>query len=913
MMKYEDKNYACPHCGYVEESKAEDSLHMIPGSILRERYIVGKVLGFGNFGITYIGWDATLEQKVAIKEYLPSEFSTRVPGQANVTVFTGDKAEQFGDGLSKFVEEAQRLAKFHQEDGVVRIFDSFEENNTAYIIREYLQGESLEARLRREKTMPVDDAIKLLMPIIKSLEVIHRHGIIHRFIAPDNIFLSTDGRVKLIDFGAARFATTSHSRSLTVIIKPGYSPEEQYRSLGDQGSHTDVYAIGATLYRMVTGIVPPDAFERRAYFEGKKKDILKPIAKFAKDISENQETAILNAINVRIEDRTQNMSALAKELTTKPPEKVTRLYGKISKLPLYNLPLWAKIGFPAAMFVIITLGIFRAFAPSEILPPLINDGQTRVPSVISNDIAQAEERLRDAELSFLIVGRDSSDRIPENLVLSQSINAGDVVAVNTTVEVRISEGAEPTPEGEIPDLVYLTLDDARRVLVEMGMNIGVDYAASENTAIGLVISQNPAAGASSVDVTMVSVVISTGQPRSDDDVIEDEETTEPTGEPEPPEPTIAPTSSPAAVTTPAPEPTPEPTIAPTTAPTPSPQPVSNERMTVAAAGSHTGYVISSSGALWAWGSNSSGQIGDGTTVNRFNPVRISGVYTAVSGGSSHTMAIRNDNSLWAWGGAGRLGDGTANGQLSPIRIMDNVVAVSAGNFHTAAITNDRNLWAWGHNNNGQLGDGTTVARHSPVRIIADVSAVSVGESHTMAITSDGNLWAWGWNEHGQLGNGSNRNVNEPTFIMENVRAVSAGNHHSMVIRTDGSLWSWGRNGSGQLGRGSTSARQNRPEKILDDVLTVSAGFNHTVAIRADRSLWAWGANDRGQLGDGTNTNQSSPVRIMDNVAHVSAGHSFTIAIKTDGTVWAWGHNVEGQLGDSGNASSRNSPVQIFVD
>ena len=284
MELFGDEFEICPHCGYIVGTHAEEAIHMEPGTILHDRYIIGKILGYGGFGITYIGWDGKLEQKVAIKEYLPGEFSTRMPGQSQVTVFNGEKSEQFHDGLKKFIDEAKRLAKFQNEPGIVKIFDSFEENETAYIIMEYLDGETLTDYLKREKTIPEDQAVNMLMPVMNSLQTVHAEGLLHRDIAPDNIFLTKTGEVKLIDFGASRYATTSHSRSLTVIIKPGFSPEEQYRSRGDQGPYTDVYALAATLYKMITGKTPPDAMERRAKYENQNKDILEEPHKLNKDM-----------------------------------------------------------------------------------------------------------------------------------------------------------------------------------------------------------------------------------------------------------------------------------------------------------------------------------------------------------------------------------------------------------------------------------------------------------------------------------------------------------------------------------------------------------------------------------------------------------------------------------------------------
>jgi len=517
MDQYSHGISACPNCGYVEGTPVQEALHMEPGSILLERYIVGKVLGFGGFGVTYIGWDAKLEQKVAIKEYLPSEFSTRIPGQTQITVFNGAKAEQFQSGLSKFIEEAQRLAQFHKEEGIVRIFDSFVANNTAYIVMECLQGETLADYMKRTNIIPVDTAIAMLMPVIQSLKAVHDQGIIHRDVAPDNIFLTSDGKVKLIDFGAARFATTAHSRSLTVIIKPGYSPEEQYRSRGDQGSYTDVYAIGATLYRMVTGVVPPDALERRAYSEGKKKDILKPVGKFSREITENQEIAIHNALNVRVEDRTSDMATLAKELTTVAPDRVKRLHGKISKLPLYKWPVLAKIGVPAAMFALLIFGalfVFGIIGPGGDLQTEINipSGMSRVPSVINNDAYQAEYRLGEATLLLRVAGRVQSDIVPADMVLTQSINGGAVVLYNTVIHVYISSAEQEIIPGVVPDVRFMDEARASQFVAAAGLAAYIRYEYSDTVAYGLVVYQDPDAGTQMDAGGRVYIVVSIGTP-----------------------------------------------------------------------------------------------------------------------------------------------------------------------------------------------------------------------------------------------------------------------------------------------------------------------------------------------------------------------------------------------------------------
>lgn len=474
----------CPHCGYIVGSAVENAMHIMPGTLLADRYILGKVVGFGGFGITYIAWDKTLCQRVAIKEYLPSEFSTRAAGQTMVTVFSGDKTIQFQDGMGKFVDEAKRLAKFQNDNGIVRVFDSFEENNTAYIVMEYLEGQTLAQYLESEGKLPAEQAITLIMPVIQALSAVHEKGIIHRDIAPDNVFLTTDGKVKLIDFGAARYATTTKSRSLTVIIKPGYSPEEQYRSRGDQGAHTDVYSVGAILYRMITGETPPDALERRAYHEKSKKDILTPIRNFTKEISLNQANAIQNALNVRIEDRTPDMETLAHELTTS--DKVARRGSTIRRTDPLTWPIWAKFGVPAAILLVTVLAIFVGVRWSQRNNMEIPDGQTMIPNVVAKDTDVAEKKLKDSQLGFLIANKIENDVIAKNKILTQDPNAGFITDVGTIVNVVISAGRG---DAIVPNVTGMLFDEAKEQLEALGFVVKKKEEES-NEAKDAVLSQS---------------------------------------------------------------------------------------------------------------------------------------------------------------------------------------------------------------------------------------------------------------------------------------------------------------------------------------------------------------------------------------------------------------------------------------
>lgn len=518
MEYYGDEFEVCPHCGYAENTPPEEAVHMEPGTLLHDRYIVGKVLGFGGFGVTYIGWDGRLEQKVAIKEYLPSEFSTRMPGQSTITVFNGEKREQFQDGLEKFVDEAKRLARFQNEPGIVKIFDSFCENETAYIIMEFLDGETLTEKLAREGTIPEDEAVELLMPVMNSLQVVHEEGILHRDIAPDNIFFTKDGEVKLIDFGASRYATTSHSRSLTVIIKPGYSPEEQYRSRGDQGPYTDVYALAATLYKMMTGVTPPDAMERRASIENRKKEILENPHKLNKRITINRENAILNAMNVQIEDRTPDVISFMEELNADPPAK--RRYGKIKQIDLYTWPLWLKILVPSVLAAVLIFGTLIATGVVKIGSlfsglVVVPDGMVIVPDVEGKEKDSAIDSIEGAHLNAIAKGNVQSDYVQAGKIVLQTPVGGSYSDEYGIVGLTVSggKGVEKAKDGQstVPYVIWDTQEDAVAKLLEAGLaEPKIETKSDENIEAGRVISQDPEYGTKVPEGTQITIVVSTG-------------------------------------------------------------------------------------------------------------------------------------------------------------------------------------------------------------------------------------------------------------------------------------------------------------------------------------------------------------------------------------------------------------------
>ena len=215
----------------------EENLHCLrKGTRLIGRYTIECVLGQGGFGITYLGIDELHEKKVAIKEFFPQGIVTRnIEYQDTVTVtFVGEK-DNYEKGKERFLKEARTMAKFSKDEGIVKALDFFEINNTAYIVMEYLEGITLKQYLRENQRIAPEDLIELLVPLIESLDEIHSQGMIHRDISPDNIMVLPDGRIKLMDFGAARDYTDFGEKSLSIVLKPGYAPPEQYQTHGVQG------------------------------------------------------------------------------------------------------------------------------------------------------------------------------------------------------------------------------------------------------------------------------------------------------------------------------------------------------------------------------------------------------------------------------------------------------------------------------------------------------------------------------------------------------------------------------------------------------------------------------------------------------------------------------------------------------
>ena len=352
----------CPECGRPYGSVKAESFALKPGTILDGKYLVGEMLGQGGFGITYIGFDLLLEQKIAIKEYFPMS-TGMVSREGRSTVVWSDAVMQKSGvekGFDSFLKEARKMAKLRSIPSVVGVNSVFIQNETAYIVMDFIEGETLLKKLQREGPMDYGTCVTLMTPIMQALSEVHKHGIIHRDISPDNIMVQNDGRLILLDLGAAKDldiqGKDGNMQSSQMVAKQGFSPVEQYGRDGKIGSWTDVYAMAATIYYCCTGVLPPSATDRTI------DDTLICRPRLTKE----QFDVLAFCMSVLPQNRPQNMDALLQIVThpagktppvrdvpkTEPVRPETRNLQPPKPDPGRPLPKWLIPGIAAAVAVI---------------------------------------------------------------------------------------------------------------------------------------------------------------------------------------------------------------------------------------------------------------------------------------------------------------------------------------------------------------------------------------------------------------------------------------------------------------------------------------------------------------------------------------------------------------------------------
>ena len=367
-------------------------------------YLLERVLGQGGFGITYLARDTNLDQRVAIKEYLPTEVARR-RDDASVRARTEEHDERYRWGLERFIREARTLARFDHPN-IVRVLSVFEFNNTAYMVMRFEEGSNLAAILEQRRTLPEGELLRILPPILDGLELVHNAGFIHRDIKPDNIHIRADGSPVLLDFGSAR-QPVGHSPSMTILVAPGYAPFEQYYSSGEsQGPWTDIYGLGATCYRAISGVAPMDAIARSKGVLGSAREVLVPAKTVgAGRYSERLLAAIDHALEFAERDRPQSIAEWRRELPGAAEQPEARpAVAQPSQAPSGESPAPAVAGAPqraalgrgwpfwvavGAVVALIALAVAMRFYKLEPTSP------QETPEQLQKRLAKLEQQMAD--------------------------------------------------------------------------------------------------------------------------------------------------------------------------------------------------------------------------------------------------------------------------------------------------------------------------------------------------------------------------------------------------------------------------------------------------------------------------------------------------------------------------------------
>lgn len=509
----------CAYCGLQQDKYRPIPRCLRPGMCLRDRYVLGRVLGEGSFGISYIAWDCLLDTVVAIKESFPASLVSRHISEededTNVYIYEKRESQKYQESLKKYLGEAKSLSAYYDLDGIVSVRDFFYANNTAYIVMGYVDGISVKEYVEKNGPIEGEKFLRMLEPVIQSLAKVHQTGVLHRDISPDNMLLTRDEKLVLIDFGAARKENINMTRSMTVVFKRGFSPEEQYRTRGQQGAWTDVYALCATAYYALTGKAPDESIQRVL------EDDMPSLTEMTDvDLPMQQKRAFMKGMTVDFHHRYQTMDELYQGLYQQGRDKK-------------HLGAWLA-GAAAVVCCVALLGTGAVYGLHKHSQAKKDAIQTEAPQqtalaevtttpyaadvqeyqMISFKSMTKKEALKalagqDTELSVQWKYRYSS-RIKKGRIVTQSIPAKTRYRGETysKIVLTISKGKRKT---EVPKLTGVSKERARTLLKERKLHWTWKEVEREGTE-GIVASQSRTAG-SKVPVGTTIVVTITRKPK----------------------------------------------------------------------------------------------------------------------------------------------------------------------------------------------------------------------------------------------------------------------------------------------------------------------------------------------------------------------------------------------------------------
>lgn len=487
MQEYDSNLSACPNCAYPQNVIQNEPYCLSEGTLLDNRYIIGRVLGSGSFSVTYLAWDTESGKKIVIKEYFPKTLASRMLGQQELNSYDGEKSKQYESGLLAFVDEANNLKNLSQSlDGVAKTLDVFIENSTAYSITEYIDGISLDQVLQKSK-LPWEDVIQFMNPLLHSMIILQENAIVCYNISPDNIIMTRDKKVKLLGFGSSKFATGGATMDFNLVTKTGYSPIEMYRDGITPESSIDVYSLAAVIYYAVTGIVPPSSVERVA------DDSLQSPLELGIHVPKNVNTAIMNALNVNAKYRTKDCATFLDELNS--VGEVRRILAIKEKEETGKMSKKTKAIIISVAVVVVAVIAGIVFAATGINSSSGNESSQLIANYEDKDKEEVIKELDELGIKYHIVGREEKDGVEKG----KEIIAWQSVAPNTEIkdikEIELKVAVPSVERGKIPNLSALTKGEAITALKKAGFT-NYKFEAKENNQYkqGLVCDQSVDAG-----------------------------------------------------------------------------------------------------------------------------------------------------------------------------------------------------------------------------------------------------------------------------------------------------------------------------------------------------------------------------------------------------------------------------------
>ena len=734
------RGYPCPACGYDPAKEQKGAFILHPGTILSGKFLVGKVLGQGGFGITYLGLDMALERKVAIKEYYPSGQVSRVPGTLSLVWSESQQAVSARrEGMELFLKEARKMARLEDIPGVVKVREVFLENETAYIVMDFVEGQTLKDILKSSGPLPWEKAKDIFRPAIQAMEKVHQAGLVHRDLSPDNLMITPEGSVKILDLGAAKDLSVNSGASSMQVAKRGFSPFEQYTQKGGSGPWTDVYAMAATIYYTLTGVLPPVATDRI------EEDAIRWDLPGLKALPAPALEALKKGMAVLAKQRTQSMAELTQGLfaEVKQPDPKPQLKPEPPKpqppkpeppkpqppkpeppkpqppkpepKPKKPLPKWLIPALAAVVVLVIGIGVGTKMIKS------VNEykaAQALLDAGKYVKAAEAFEALRDYKDSAQ-KAKDARQQIANQEAYEEAqalLDAGEYgKAMIKFAGLNYKDSAKLSQEAKQSYWVTQQLPLAAGDYHTLGLRSDGTVVATDNNGSG----QYDVSGWRDIVAAAAGYEHTVGL-RSDGTLVA-------TGDNDVGQYNVS---------------------------------SWKDIVAVAVGGSHT-VGLRSDGTVVATGRNDEGQC----NVSGWKDI------VAVAAGGAHTVGLRSDGTLVA---TGNKGNGRCDVNVSG---WGGIVAVAAGKDYTVGLRSDGTVIAAGYDSYGQC----------DVSGWTDIVAVAAGAGHTVGLRSDGTLVATGTNVWGQC------NVSNWRDIV----AVAAGGDHTVGLRSDGTVVATGYNSAGQ--------------------------------------------------------------------------------------------------------------------